>query len=128
MGSSMKLGAAWLVMALCGVPGLAMADQAWREQSQRTVPAAGLDQLVVENARGRIEVHPSSDGDLHVSALKIARASTESEARGIAKAASVELQKDGKRYWVRVRYPQKESVHVNFWDGFDLSNPRLEVR
>src|SRR5262245_5974110 len=124
----MKPREAWLVLALCAVPGLAVADQAWREQSRRTIPAAGIEQLVVENARGRIEVHPSRDADLHVTALKIARANSESEARTIASAATVQLRKDGKRYVIRVRYPQKESVHVNFWDGFDLSMPRLEVR
>src|SRR6185369_5467467 len=50
------------------------------------------------------------------------------DAREIARATSVELGRDGSRYVIRVRYPHKESVHVNFWDGFDLSTPRLDVR
>lgn len=117
-----------IVLALAAAPRLAAADQAWREQSRRLEPAEGLGLLVVDNARGRIDVRPSSDGKLHITALKIARAGTEAEARKIASTASVELAREGARYVVKVKYPRKESVHVNFWESFDLSIPRLEVR
>lgn len=117
-----------LALVLGVAPQSVAADQAWREQSRRTVPAAGLDLVVVENARGRIEVRPSPDADLHITALKIARANSGADAREIARATSVELQRDGSRYLIRVKYPRKESIRVNFWEGFDLSMPRLEVR
>ena len=117
-----------VLLALTATPGVAGADQAWREQSRRVEPAAGLEQLVVENARGRIDVRPSPDENLHVTALKIARAASTSDAQKIARTATVEIEHDGPRYVVRVRYPRHESVRVNFWDGFDLSLPRLEVR
>ncbi|HET9325266.1 MAG TPA: DUF4097 family beta strand repeat-containing protein [Candidatus Eisenbacteria bacterium] len=117
-----------VALALASTPGWALADRAWREQSRREVPADGLSTLVVDNARGRIDVRPSADGKLRITALKIARAATEAEAKKIAATAAVELQRDGARYVVKVKYPRKESVHVNFWEGFDLSVPRLEVR
>src|SRR5437867_1325234 len=118
-----------LVLVLGTVPAVAGADQVWREQSRRTIPAEGLAVVVVvENARGRVEARPSADGSLHITALKIARAASSSDAREIARSTTVELERDGNRYFVRVKYPRKESVHVNFWDGFDLSTPRLEVR
>jgi Toastrack DUF4097 len=116
------------LLALAAIPRIANGDQTWREQSRRVEPAAGLELLVVENARGRIEVRPSGDQSLHITALKVARAASTVEAQKIARAATVELEHDGSRYTVRVRYPQRESLRVNFWDGFDLSMPRLEVR
>jgi hypothetical protein len=120
----------WLVilLGLGFLPGHATADQTWREQSRRVEPAAGLQTLMVENSRGRVDVHPSADGSLHITALKIVRAPSTGEAQRNARAATVELERDGSRYLIRVRYPRGESVHVNFWDGFDLSMPRLEVR
>jgi hypothetical protein len=117
-----------IILALSAVPRLALADQAWREQSRRLEPAEGLELLVVDNARGRIDVRPSGDGKLHITALKIARGATEAEAKKLAKTAGVELAQEGARYVVKVKYPRKESVHVNFWESFDLSIPRLEVR
>jgi hypothetical protein len=124
----MKARAILIVLALGAAPSLAAADQAWREQSRRVESAEGLTALVVDNARGRIDVRPSADGKLHITALKIARATTVSEAKKIAQSASVEVGREGSRYVVKVKYPRKESVHVNLWDGFDLSVPRLEVR
>jgi hypothetical protein len=124
----MKARAILIVLALGAAPSLAAADQAWREQSRRVESAEGLTALVVDNARGRIDVRPSADGKLHITALKIARASTVSEAKKIAQSASVEVAREGSRYVVKVKYPRKESVHVNLRDGFDLSVPRLEVR
>src|SRR4030095_13687954 len=91
-------------------------------------PAEGLTVLLVDNARGRTRVRPSTDGKLHITARETARAGAEDEAKKIARTASVELSREGSRYVVKVKYPRKESVHVNFWDGFDLSVPRLEVR
>jgi DUF4097 and DUF4098 domain-containing protein YvlB len=117
-----------IVVALGPIPGSAMADQAWREQSRRVEPADGVTLLVVDNARGRIDVRPSADGKLHITALKVARAASQSEAQKVARTASVEIQREGARYTVRVKYPRKESVRVNFWEGFDLSVPRLEVQ
>jgi DUF4097 and DUF4098 domain-containing protein YvlB len=117
-----------VVLALGASPASAKADQAWREQSRRVEPAEGVSLLVVENDRGRIDVRPSADGKLHITALKIARAATQADAQKIARTASVEIQREGARYMVKVKYPHKESVHVNFWEGFDLSVPRLEVQ
>lgn len=102
--------------------------ETWREQSRRSVPGAGLTALTVQNARGRVEARPSRDGDLHITALKIARGRQESQAREIARDATVELERSGGRYLVRVRYPRQQSVHVNLWEPFDLSVRRLEVR
>jgi putative adhesin len=109
--------------------GPAWSAEAWREQSQASAPAAGLKLLTVENARGRVEVRPSRDPSLHVTALKITRASGRNEARDLARQTLVELGREGTRYVIRVRYPRLHSVHVNIWDGLeDLGAPRVEVR
>ncbi|TMQ69965.1 MAG: DUF4097 domain-containing protein [Candidatus Eisenbacteria bacterium] len=116
-----------LILALAVAPQGALADEIWREQSRRVEPAEGLDLVTIDNARGRIDVRPSSDGDLHITALKIARAPTRAEARQIARSLVVELQREGRHYVIRVRYP-RESLRVNLWEGFDLSMPHLEMR
>ncbi len=117
-----------LALALGGLPSGVHADETWREQSRRVEPAAGLERLVVDNARGKVEVRPSQDGSLHITALKIARGGTEAEAERSARGVTVELQREGHRYFVRVRYPRNESIHVSLWENFDLSRPRLEVQ
>jgi DUF4097 and DUF4098 domain-containing protein YvlB len=117
-----------LLMAVGLLPGQPVGAEVLREQSRRSVPSAGLTTIVVQNPRGRTEARPSPDSNLHITALKIARGSRKSDAQEASRATTVELAREGSRYVVRVRYPRRESVRVNFWEPFDLSVPRLEVR
>ena len=125
----MKASPALMVLLLGLAPGLAGANETWREQSRRTVPSTGLTTVAVENSRGRIEVRPSPDADLHLTAVKIARAPRLEDAKDMARQTVVELVRDGGRYLVRVRYPRGRSTHVNLWEGFGaIGMPRIEVR
>src|SRR5262245_14259217 len=109
-------------------PAAAMADT-WREQSRQTVPGPGLTQVSVQNSRGRIDARPSPDADLHVVALKIVRGSTTESAKELARQTAVELERDGTRYVIRVRYPKSQSIHVNVWEDLgNFSVPKVEVQ
>jgi DUF4097 and DUF4098 domain-containing protein YvlB len=110
------------------LPAAATADT-WREQSRQTIPGPGLTQITVQNARGRIEARPSPDLDLHVVALKIVRGSSTEAAKDLARQTAVELQREGSRYLIRVRYPKSQSIHVNVWEDLgNLSVPKVEVQ
>jgi Putative adhesin len=101
-----------------------------REQSQATVDARGLHDLLVENARGDIQLRPSSDGALHITALKIIHAPDQQRSRTLAREIRVETQNEGGRYHVHVIYPHRQEVHISFWDLFqgEFDLPRVEVR
>ncbi len=126
--NSTSLAAGALVLVLAAAP--AGATETLREQSGRVVSGAGLTGLEVENPRGTIEVRPSADGRLHITALKIVRAAGRGEARELADATRVEARADGERYRMRVSYPQRQVVHVGFWELFreGVVLPQTEVR
>ena len=64
----------WVVVAVLLVPGRwARADDVWREESQKTVEVRGFATVEIDNARGRVDLVPSPDGRLHITALKIVR-------------------------------------------------------
>ena len=117
------------LLALATMPRPVLGADAWREQSQASVPAAGLQVVTVDNARGRIEVRQSHDQSVHITALKITRAGGRSESKELARQTLVELGREGSRYSVRVQYPKLRSIHVNIWNGLEeLGMPRAEVR
>ena len=100
-----------------------------REQSNRSVELPGVSTVVVQNSRGSIDLRPSPDGQLHLKALKTVKASDASVARRLAGETQVELQRDGGRYKIRVKYPQGMSVRVNLWEGFnEYTMPRSEMQ
>lgn len=108
--------------------GRATASEVVREESQATFRPAGWRTLEVDNARGEIRVRPSADGQVHVTALKIIRAS-QSRARELSRDTRVETRTEGGRFVIEVRYPQHTDVRIGFLDLFnDVQLPRLEVR
>src|SRR5262245_14040875 len=116
---------ALVVVALAATP---VGAETLRQKSQRSVDLGSATTVVVQNARGRIEVTPSADRSLHVTALKIVRGSSTSTVQKLADETTVELQRDGPRYGIRVKYPQGTSVRVNIWEGFnEYTVPRVEV-
>ena len=109
--------------------GSAGARETWREQSRLDLEPRDISGIEVHNARGRIEARPSADGRVHVTALKIVRARDRDISRRLARETLVETSRQGGRLVIRVRYPQRHSVRINFWDSFsDISIPRVEVR
>lgn len=100
-----------------------------RQQSRRAIDIGDAATVSVINPRGQIEVRPSPDRQLHVTAYKLIHASTAALAEKLADQTKVELAREGPRYGIRVRYPKGTSVRVNIWKGFnELSVPRIEMR
>lgn len=101
-----------------------------REQSQRTISARGVNAVEVDNARGLIQVRPSPDSALHLTALKIIHAPRHPRAQAYARETRVEATMEAGRLVVRVRYPQRQQIRISFWDLFkgDFEVPRVELR
>jgi DUF4097 and DUF4098 domain-containing protein YvlB len=74
-------------------------------------------------------VRASTDGRIHLTALKLVRSVDRSRARSFARETEVTLSTQGGSCEIRVRYPQRQTVRLSFWEifsGFDL--PMTEVR
>ncbi len=100
-----------------------------REQSQRVLDATGIAALRVDNSRGLIRVGRSADGRIHLTALKIARSTRRERAARYARETEVSVATEGGRCSIRVRYPQRETVRVSFWEWCSgLEMPAIEVR
>jgi hypothetical protein len=97
--------------------------EALREQSQRDIDARGFTSLRVENPRGVIHLKPSADGRIHLTALKIVRSAGRERAARLARETQVVLSTEDRACVLRVRYPQRQSVRISFWEmfsGFEL--------
>lgn len=117
-----------LLLALTVSP--ALGAETTREQSDRVVPAGRLRVLEVDNGRGRVDIRPSRDGQLHITALKISRGNTNDRAHEMSRHTSVETEAVGETYRIVVRYPTRISTSITFWDLFkgETVMPRIEVR
>jgi DUF4097 and DUF4098 domain-containing protein YvlB len=119
------------VAALALLPGTLLAERTstLREQSQQVVEARGLKGLRVENPRGLVQVSPSRDGRIHLTALKLVNSKSK-QADEFARGTRVETSTEAGRFVVRVRYPQRKTLHASlsqlFKGEFDL--PRVEIR
>jgi DUF4097 and DUF4098 domain-containing protein YvlB len=110
------------------VAGPVAADDVWREQSQRVFESADVQSVRVSNARGRIEVRRSRDGQVHLTVLKTARSHSRQAAKDMARATQVALDTHNRELVVNVRYPQRMSVNIDFWDLLSgATTPKLEV-
>jgi hypothetical protein len=106
----------------------AAADEPLREQSVAIVEAGGLRSIQIENSRGRIELHPSADSRIHLSALKVVRAD-KAHQREIADAITVEAGASDGVYRIKVRYPQRREVRIGLRELFEgVEIPSAEVR
>jgi hypothetical protein len=119
------------VVVLALLPGSLLAEgPTLREQSQQVVEARGITGLRVENPRGLVQVSPSRDGRIHLTALKLTTSRMASRAQDFASGTRVETSTESGRFVVRVHYPQRKTLHASlsqlFKGEFDL--PRVEVR
>lgn len=105
------LGAALpAAMALASTPSV--------ERSDATIAADGLKRLRVENSRGRIEVRPSADGKLHVTAIKTIRAGRQGKVEEYRRLTTVSAERQGDTYAITAQYPKRIDVQIDFWDIF----------
>ena len=116
---------AGLALLAGAVPALA---GVWRETSERVLSASGLRAVRIENPSGLIQVRPSRDGQVHVTALKVIRGDASDHDR-LARGSRVEIGTDAGILGLQVIYPSNIRVQLDFWDlfkGFEF--PRVEVR
>jgi Putative adhesin len=92
------------------------AAESYREQSQRSFDVAGLSGLRAENTRGRTELKKSDDGQIHLTALKTARADDQAAAHKLAAEITVEVARESGTLVIRVRYPRRMTVDVDVWE------------
>lgn len=114
----MRPGTAVSVIGLAALVGAAPAYAAVRysERSDLTVEARGIRTIEIDNSRGDVEVAPSGDGRIHVTALKTCRGRDRAEAQRFAAAIAVTSATEGDRWVMRVKYPARVDIRVNFWD------------
>ena len=121
-----------LVALAVGAVGPAVADEhVWREQSEKTVEARGIEAIEIINSRGRVDLLPSPDGKLHLSALKIVRVRGRERAEELARGIVVETATHGRQLTVEVVYQKRRSIQIGFWDLFRVDGvtlPRYEVQ
>jgi hypothetical protein len=119
----------WMFLLLIVSSPAGATHEDWREQSEKVLDATGVKGIVVENARGFVEVRPSTDDRIHLTALKLIRGTDPDRSRALAQATEVRASDEGGRFEVRVRYPQRQQVRIDFWDMLSGHRwPRLEVR
>jgi DUF4097 and DUF4098 domain-containing protein YvlB len=100
----------------------------WREQSELTRDADGIAMVAVDDARGQVRLQPSSDGRIHIRALKVVRSRSLEDAKRIARETLVEVDQSEGRLVIRVRYPHLH-VHLNLWENMSGELiPNDEVR
>jgi DUF4097 and DUF4098 domain-containing protein YvlB len=117
-----------LSVAVMTLPGLALADVI-RESSEKTVEGAGINAVRIENARGAVNVRPSSDGRIHLIALKEVRSFSSSDRARLRDQTQVSTTQEGGTFVVHVTYPNSVSVHLDLWDMFNGAElPRFEVK
>jgi len=120
-----------IVALLVGVSPAAAERGVLREQSDQTVELRGFKSLEVINSRGRVDLVPSPDARLHVTALKIVRVGSTERAEAVARGIVVETGIQSDRYVIEVRYQKRHNIRINFWDLFRVNGmnlPRYEVR
>jgi hypothetical protein len=112
------LAAALFVLCAALPSAVALATTPSVERSDATIAADGLKRLRVENSRGRIEVRPSADGKLHVTAIKTIRAGRQGKVEEYRRQTSVSAERQGDTYAITVQYPKRIDVQIDFWDIF----------
>lgn len=127
MKRSMALAALFLMVAAS--PSLADRE-AHREQSQKTIDVRGFGTLEILNSRGRVDLMPSADAQIHVTALKIVSLGDDEYAQKVLREITVEAGVRGDRYVIEVHYPRRHDIRIDFWDLFksDGGMPLYEVR
>src|SRR5262249_34035210 len=86
----------------------------------------------VINARGRIDLLPSHDAQLHITALKVVRLGTRENAQKALREMTVVIGTQGDRYRIEGQYPRHHDIRIDFWDLFRSHDggilPLYEVR
>src|SRR5262245_59566324 len=117
-----------VVAGLAALPAVARADS-WQEKSSQDVDARGLAEIEIHNSRGRIDLTPSADGRIHITAVKIVRVEGSGRrAQELAQDIVVETDRRGDRFRIDVRYPQHVSYHLNFFNALRGFDREYEVR
>ncbi len=107
----------------------AAAADTLREQSDLVLDPAGWKGLEIENPRGPVEVRRSTDGRVHLVAVKTVHGQDRRHSTQTAAGVEVTTEQLEGRYVVSVRYPQRTDVRIGFWDLLSgVEFPRVQVR
>ena len=124
-----------LVVAATALPGRAGdLPPTLVDRSEKIAEVRGLTALDVDNARGWVSVHGSTDGRLHVVATRIFRMADAAAARKYAAQTSVQAGPRGGHYAVDVHYPHRIEAGFSFFDMFSergrqrMRVPSIEVQ
>ncbi len=103
------------------------------ERSDQVVDATGLSAIELHNTRGLVKLRPSTDGKLHVAAIKICRLQRSDDVAKYMAQTTVVSRSEGGRWVVRVNYPRRIESRIDFWKVFTehsggLEFPLLEVQ
>lgn len=122
----MTLGVLATVVAVSPARG---AD-ALRLQSERVFDGRGLQEVRVETTRGLVVVSPSSDGKVHLTAIKESRGQSREQAERMADETRVTAEQRGGTLEVRVDYPRHSRTTINLWRLLtgDFEVPRFQVK
>lgn len=129
-----KLIATLACLAALAPVATARATERYTEQSDGVFEARGVRVVEVANSRGDVDVTPSPDGRIHVTAIKTCRGNTRADAERHAREITVEAGIRGDRCVIVVHYPRRTDIKVNLWDVLagrgdsDDWKPRHEVQ
>ena len=121
----------WLFVAMLALPASpAVAGRdVLRQQSSKVVETAGLRGVRAENRHGDVFATASTDGRIHVTAIKVLRSGSRAESEKMSRDIRVEIVTESGELVVRVRYPAQRSIRIGFWDLFkDFEVPSAEVQ
>jgi hypothetical protein len=121
----------WLIVAMLALPAAeARAGRdVLRQQSSKVVETTGLRGVRAENRHGDVFATASTDGRIHVTALKVVRSGSRAESEKMSRDIRVEIVTESGELVVRVRYPAQRSIRIGFWDLFnDFEVPSADVQ
>ncbi|MEO5618249.1 MAG: DUF4097 family beta strand repeat-containing protein [Candidatus Eisenbacteria bacterium] len=121
----------WLLVAMLALPAApALAGRdVLRQQSSKVLETAGLRGIRAENRHGDVFATASTDGRIHVTALKLVRSGSRAESEKMSRDIRVEIATEAGELVVRVRYPAQRSIRIGFWDLFnDFEVPSADVQ
>jgi len=97
------------------------------EKGELSLSTAGVERILVKNARGTVTARAGKGQKIQMTAIKNVRARDDEQAREMAREIEVETDHDGTTLVISVSYPKRTTMRVNFWDFSSLRWPRVDV-
>jgi hypothetical protein len=126
----------FLLLALCALPVLPVAQQEFTRSFDRTVPLPAGQRLRVESKFGEIKVRGAAQKDVVIHATIRTAAGSQDEARSVSEEIKIDVVQSASGVSVRTFYPEREkgwfgSRNVSYSVNYDITFPEaapLEIR